>query len=218
MFSIGIIEKNKSKKLYQWDLDRQIRITAPEGITVDEIHFARENDKDALVERTKDVEGKLVADIPNILLQRYGKIRVWLVSEDQTVFSDILIVIQRAKPADYVYTETEVLRYEDLEKRIKALEENGTERIQKTKDDTVVELEPNKLYVFPEMTALSYTLLSKDKSKLEEYHFIFRSGATPTEVTHPEGVKIGDFKVESNKIYEVSILEGLLLSQSWAVE
>ena len=97
-------------------------------------------------------------------------------------------------------------------------EEIKVGRIEKSNDDTVVEIEPNKLYVFPEMTELSYTLSSKDKSKLEEYHFIFQSGATPTEVTHPEGVKIGDFKVEANKIYEVSILEGLLLSQSWAVE
>lgn len=92
------------------------------------------------------------------------------------------------------------------------------ERIEKTIDDTIVELEPNKLYVFPEMTALSYTLLSKDTSKSEEYHFIFQSGETPTEVLHPEGVKIGGFTVEANKVYEVSILEGLLLSQSWAVE
>ena len=97
-------------------------------------------------------------------------------------------------------------------------EEIKVERIEKSNDDTVVEIEPNKLYVFPEMTELSYTLSSKDKSKLEEYRFIFQSGATPTEITHPEGVKIGDFNVEANKIYEVSILEGLLLSQSWAVE
>ena len=31
------------------------------------------------------------------------------------------------------------------------------------------------------------------------------------------GVNIGSFTVDANKVYEVSILEGLLTSQSWAV-
>lgn len=50
-----------------------------------------------------------------------------------------------------------------------------------------------------------------------EVHFIFRSGATATRVVHPDGVNIGSFTVESNKVYEVSILEGLLTSQNWSV-
>lgn len=125
MFSIGIIEKNKSKKLYQWDLDRQIKITVLEGIEIDEVHFAHQNDAEALVLEPKDADGALVADIPNILLQSSMPIKAWLMCGDVTVFSDILVPIRRAKPADYVYTETEILRYESLEKRIKALEENG---------------------------------------------------------------------------------------------
>lgn len=50
-----------------------------------------------------------------------------------------------------------------------------------------------------------------------EVHFIFRSGATATRVVHPSNVNIGSFSVESNKVYEVSILEGLLTSQNWSV-
>lgn len=93
------------------------------------------------------------------------------------------------------------------------IETGGIERIEKLATDTTVTLEPNKLYVFPEMESLTYTI----GEGAGEVHFIFRSGATATRVVHPAGVNIGSFTVDANKIYEVSILEGLLTSQSWAV-
>lgn len=93
------------------------------------------------------------------------------------------------------------------------IETGGIERIEKLSTDSTVTLEPNKLYVFPEMESLTYTI----GEGTGEVHFIFRSGATATRVVHPDGVNIGSFTVESNKVYEVSILEGLLTSQSWAV-
>lgn len=93
------------------------------------------------------------------------------------------------------------------------IETGGIERIEKLSTDTTVTLEPNKLYVFPEMESLTYTL----GEGTGEVHFIFRSGATATRVVHPAGVNIGSFAVESNKVYEVSVLEGLLTSQNWSV-
>lgn len=93
-----------------------------------------------------------------------------------------------------------------------------TNRIELSETDTAVELEPNKLYVFPKMENLTYGLKEPtDKNIANEYHFVFQSGASPTQVVHPVGVKIGNFSVEANKIYEVSIMENLLTSQSWAV-
>lgn len=93
------------------------------------------------------------------------------------------------------------------------IETGGIERIEKLSTDTTVTLEPNKLYVFPEMESLTYTI----GEGTGEVHFIFKSGATATRVVHPSNVNIGSFSVDANKIYEVSILEGLLTSQSWAV-
>lgn len=92
-------------------------------------------------------------------------------------------------------------------------------RVEKTAADTVVELEPNKLYIFPEMSSLTYTLAApEDTTVANEYHFIFRSGATATELVHPSGVSVPDnFNVEKNKVYEISILEGYLAYQSWEV-
>lgn len=92
-------------------------------------------------------------------------------------------------------------------------------RVEKTASDTTVELEPNKLYVFPEMASLTYTLAAPaDTSVANEYHFVFQSSATATELVHPANVSVPDnFTVEKNKVYEISILEGCLAYQSWAV-
>ena len=92
-------------------------------------------------------------------------------------------------------------------------------RVEKAASDTAVELEPNKLYVFPEMASLTYTLATpSDTSIANEYHFIFQSGATATELVHPANVSVPDnFTVEKNKVYEISILERCLAYQSWAV-
>lgn len=92
-------------------------------------------------------------------------------------------------------------------------------RIEKTSSDSTAEIEPNKLYIFPEMSSLTYTLATpSDTSIANEYHFVFRSGATATELVHPANVSVPDnFTVEKNKVYEISILEGCLAYQSWAV-
>ena len=103
--------------------------------------------------------------------------------------------------------------YDGSEALAITIETGGIERIEKLATDTTVTLEPNKLYVFPEMESLTYTI----GGGTGEVHFIFKSGATATRVVHPAGVNIGNFSVESNKVYEVSILEGLLTSQNWSV-
>lgn len=93
------------------------------------------------------------------------------------------------------------------------------ERIEKASTDTAVTLEPNKLYVFPEMTELDVTLAEiTDTSKANEFHFIFQSGTAATTFSIPDTIKVpGSFSIEANKIYEISILENCLCAQSWAV-
>ena len=103
--------------------------------------------------------------------------------------------------------------YDGSEALAITIETGGIERIEKLATDTTVTLDPDKLYIFPEMASLTYTIVEGTG----EIHFIFKSGATATRVVHPAGVNIGSFTVDANKIYEVSILEGLLTSQSWAV-
>lgn len=109
--------------------------------------------------------------------------------------------------------------YDGSEALAITIETGGIERVEKLDTDTTVTLEPNKLYIFPEMASLTYTLAEPaDASVANEYHFVFKSGSTATELVHPSTVNIGSFSVGANKVYEVSILEGLLTSQSWAVK
>lgn len=95
----------------------------------------------------------------------------------------------------------------------------GTVRIEKLSTDTAVELEENKLYIFPEMTELTITLAEPSNTSIvSEYHFVFQSGETATTLSIPDTVKLpSNFSVDANKIYEISILEGCLCAQSWAV-
>lgn len=88
------------------------------------------------------------------------------------------------------------------------------ERVDMTSGDTLVSLEPNKLYVFPEMAELTINFPQTRVITYREYHFIFESGETPTVLTLPENVK-SDLAVESNRIYEVSIIDNLLAWTSW---
>lgn len=111
--------------LHQWDVGRKVKISNKEA--VDEVHFARFDDSEALVVKPKEVDGSIYADIPNILLQTSRNITVYVVKEDVTIRCCTFQVMKRQKPADYVYTETEVLSYKALDERIKALEEHTGE-------------------------------------------------------------------------------------------
>ena len=91
-------------------------------------------------------------------------------------------------------------------------------RVAMASTDTTAEIEPNKLYVFPEMASLTITLAAiTDATIVNEYHFIFTSGATATTTTFPAIPGLDDFAAEANMAYEVSILEGRALVTSWEV-
>lgn len=82
-------------------------------------------------------------------------------------------------------------------------------RQQMQNTDTTVTLEPNKLYIFPEMTSLTVTLGTPSDSNIaNEYHFFFISGATATTLTLND-VLSDAYSIEANMKYEVSILEGV---------
>ena len=86
---------------------------------------------------------------------------------------------------------------------------SGTPRQEMTSSDTTVTLEPNKLYVFPEMESLTITLgTPSDTNVANEYHFFFTSGATATTLTLND-VLSDAYSIEANMKYEVSILEGV---------
>lgn len=83
--------------------------------------------------------------------------------------------------------------------------------------DTTVTLEPNKLYVFPEMASLTVTLgTPTDSDVANEYHFFFTSGATATTLTLND-VLSDAYSIGTNMKYEVSILENVAYIKGVAV-
>lgn len=120
---ISSVDNDMKIRLFQWDLNVQAKISTTEHI--EEVHFAQTGDENALVVETKEKDGYFVVDVPNILLQKSENITIYVVENGNTIFSETFSVAKREKPADYVYTETEVKTYESLEERIKTLEESS---------------------------------------------------------------------------------------------
>lgn len=111
--------------LYQWDINRQLLIDSADLGSDFVIHCCYTEDANALVVEPKTVDDKVLVNIPNILLQRFGSLRVYVVTEGDTVYDATFYVMARPKPDDYVYTETEVLSYVSLSKRMDEFEKNG---------------------------------------------------------------------------------------------
>ena len=115
--------------LYQWEIGRKMKIVPLRGMRIDSVHFSNYGDTNAFVVKPKEEDGKIIADIPNILLQNDQNIVVYSVnvSEDkvETIRECVFPVRKRAKPSSYVYTEVEILSYQTLKDRVDAIEENG---------------------------------------------------------------------------------------------
>ena len=110
--------------LYTWDLNRQVIV---EDLSITEVHFCNRTDDSALVVEVKDEDGLRVADIPNIILQQPWDIRVYAYCPGSyTKVEEVLKVKARCKPADYVYTETEIKNYEALEQQLNEVNERLT--------------------------------------------------------------------------------------------
>lgn len=126
--------------LYQWDLDRYILVN---DSNICEVHFCNRTSDCSLVVEVKDG----LAAIPNIILQDARPIRAYAYCDDKYTLTEQQFTVKaRTKPADYVYTETEVKSYEYLDARLKEIEEQGFS------DETVKAavdgyLEANPVYV-----------------------------------------------------------------------
>lgn len=103
---------------YQWDIDRQISVSDP---TITEVHFCNRTEACSLVVEVKDG----IANVPNKVLQNGYPVRVFGYDGKATLHEATFEVKARTKPIDYIYTETEIKHYEDLEKRLDEIEKNG---------------------------------------------------------------------------------------------
>lgn len=80
--------------------------------------------------------------------------------------------------------------------------------------NTTVTLQPNILYVFPEMTTLTVTLATpSDNDIANEFHWVFDSGDTACVFSlqnqNSNPIYTDTYSIEANTKYEVSVLEGV---------
>lgn len=113
--------KIKNGPLYQWDVNRSLEIDDKEN-KISEVHCCCEDDANALLLPFSRTDDKVVAFIPNILLQSSKKIYVFAVhkenNEVRTAEKKAFCVSERNKPSDYVYEETEVINYQTLRREL----------------------------------------------------------------------------------------------------
>ena len=107
---------------YQWDADRKLIVEDP---SIVEVHFCNRTDNCSLVCETYVEDGVTLVNVPNILLQTNWCIRVYAFDGKHTKHEERYDVIARTKPADYIYTETELKNYRELEERLDEIEKNG---------------------------------------------------------------------------------------------
>jgi hypothetical protein len=79
-------------------------------------------------------------------------------------------------------------------------------------NDTTFALTPNTFHVWDEVASLTLDFGSETSGVANEFLFQFTSGATPTTLTLPDDIKWVNGTaptISENKIYQISILNGL---------
>lgn len=112
---------------WQWDLGQRLVVADD---VCNQVHFCNRTDDCSLVCEVYEENGQRLVDVPNILLQTAATITVFAyvhtANEGRTKHSKQFIVLPRSKPADYIYTETEVLTVEQaVEDALQAAKESG---------------------------------------------------------------------------------------------
>lgn len=117
---------NERNQFWQWDTGQRLIV---DDDVCPEVHFCNGTDECSLVCEVYMEDGRLLVNVPNILLQSAKTIKVFAYvrvgDEKYTRRMQAFSVLPRTKPADYVYTETETKTWDDLNERLYALEKNG---------------------------------------------------------------------------------------------
>ena len=101
---------------WQWDSEQRLIVSDP---TVTEVHFCNKTGDCSLVCEVYEEDGQRLVNVPNILLQTAWSIRAYAYCVNHTKQENACKVCARTKPDSYVYTETEIKRWETVEEEAK---------------------------------------------------------------------------------------------------
>ena len=99
---------------------------------------------------------------------------------------------------------------------------SATPRQEMSSSDSTVTLEPNKLYVFPEMASLTVTLAEPSNTDIvNEWHWFFDSGETACvfSLQNQDGSQVytDAYSIDANMRYEVSVLNSVAYIKGVAI-
>lgn len=163
MFSIF----NGRTSFYQWDVDQKLIINC--DIPDYQVHFKNTSDEVCYTLEPYEIDGKTVVNVPNLLLQNSTPIIVWCYVLDKngnyTIKSKTFAVIERQKPSDYVYTETEVLSFNSkLDKNVGA--ENAGKALVVDEDGNIVFEDTNMPHPVGKTDAMTQAVGMDETGKL----------------------------------------------------
>lgn len=117
---------NGNLHFYQWDIGRKLIVN---DSLCCEVHFYNRLGSNAIRCEVYEEDGIRLVNVPNILLQepRFITACVYVINDDKsiTTITQTFVVKPRARPDNYVYTETEILTWQSLDRRVKALENSS---------------------------------------------------------------------------------------------
>lgn len=113
--------KDGREELWQWDTERFLTVSDD----VDFVHFSNLQYGNAFTSEVINGEAR----IPDELLQAHGHLYSYIfkgsVENGYTEFSEQFEIKKKPKPVDYVFTPTEYITIESLDKRVEKLEKQG---------------------------------------------------------------------------------------------
>lgn len=191
------IKPDKNGRLTQWDLNRKVMISGiPDG-TGFEVHFeSKEDEHGAYVLPLVLKEGEMYAEIPNILLTYSGIIRIFIFDGDRVVYNWQCPVLGREKPDDYVYTETEVLRFEskeDLANKVGEITEKNTDDVHYPTTGAVAKYGALRYTTAQELTEAQKATARQNIDVLGSYEIV---------MTYDESTKRYSLNADYKTVYE----------------
>ena len=141
---------NTIYNLTQWDVNQKLIVSVDQTVTIaPKVHFCNQKSEKALVVESTLSDNKIVADIPNILLQEPYRITAYVYLETdiensswKTIQTIEIPVRKRPKPDDYEYVENvHVIYLSEMIKTVERLEQDvrNAEFVRVSNENTRIE-------------------------------------------------------------------------------
>lgn len=111
MDKLFVLENEAKKALFQWDLNQRFIVNDP---LIIQAHYYVSAKEEPLSCEVYQENGLFLVDIPNKILQEAGNHRVYAYHQDSTIDVMQFEVKARPKPADYIYSETDLITIESI--------------------------------------------------------------------------------------------------------